>query len=74
MNIDNSLRRPIISRSSADRKSLQLSARYVLMYSVTASVGQQNCIYRPIKMQNYCRPIVCINVIAALGHHENMSV
>ena len=59
------IHRPIVDLSSADRKSLQLiKVIGEVCFNVIAPVGRQNCIYRPIKMQNSCR-LVCINLIAA---------
>ena len=48
--------RPIVSRLSADRKTLQLiKVIGEVCFNVIAPVGRQNCIHRPIKMQNSCR-------------------
>ena len=63
--------RPTIGRTSADDRSivkfcdfLRYSARYV--FNVIASVGRQNDVYRPIKIQKSYRPTVFFNVIAAI--------
>ena len=61
----------VIGRRSADRRPivkfcdfLRYSVRFV--FNVIASVGRQNDVYRPIKIQKSYRPTVFFNVIAAL--------
>ena len=51
--------RPIVGLSSADRKALQLiKVIGEVCFNVVAPVGRRNCFYRPIKMQNSCRPTI----------------
>ena len=55
-----------VGRSSADWPIVKFfeSVRYIV-FNVIASVGRQNDVYRPIKIQNSYRPTVFFNVIAA---------
>ena len=56
------MRLPTVGRSSTDGRpinSLQLiKVIGEVCFNVIAPVGRQNCIYRPIKMQNSPRPTI----------------